>query len=212
MASFKYIWTMEGMLQGQHIPLNFLYSSYIYMSHLMTKPTVWLCSQRRLGLAWASAQSDQSSLWAQWVAKDPVFLHADSGLIRLRGCPGWSEFTGRTCHFAGFVMRQLIRYVFHSTASLQYLQLPDFRDPLLITHNHDLDPEEIAERLKQQQQESEKDARWLMAEERNLVSIITEILEPLHDKTNKMMCAQRRLRSAWASATSDQSLHCALSR
>ena len=33
--------------------------------------------------------------------------------------------------------------------------------------------------------------------------------ELLHDKTNKMTCAQRRLRSAWASAQSDQSRHCA---
>ena len=37
------------------------------MSHLMTKPTKLLC-----------AKSDQSSLCAQWVAKDPRFLHADS--------------------------------------------------------------------------------------------------------------------------------------
>ena len=29
--------------------------------------------------------------------------------------------------------------------------------------------------------------------------------EPPHNKTNKMTCAQRRLRSAWASAHSDQS-------
>ena len=29
--------------------------------------------------------------------------------------------------------------------------------------------------------------------------------EPVHDKTNKMMCAQRILRSTWASAQSDQS-------
>ena len=28
--------------------------------------------------AWASSQSDQSSLCTQWVAKDPSFLHADS--------------------------------------------------------------------------------------------------------------------------------------
>ena len=41
----------------------------------MTKPTNWLCAQRRLRSAWASAQS---SLCAQWVAKDPSFLHADS--------------------------------------------------------------------------------------------------------------------------------------
>ena len=48
--------------------------------------------------AWASAQFDQSSLCAQWVAKDPSFLHADSEA---------SDQTGRTCHFVGFVMRQL---------------------------------------------------------------------------------------------------------
>ena len=30
------------------------------MSRLMTKPTKWLCAQRRLRAAWASAQSDQN--------------------------------------------------------------------------------------------------------------------------------------------------------
>ena len=37
-----------------------------------------MCAQRRLRSAWASAQSDQSSLCAQRVAKAPRFLHADS--------------------------------------------------------------------------------------------------------------------------------------
>ena len=32
----------------------------IHMSHNMTKPTKWVCAQRRLRSAWASAQSDQS--------------------------------------------------------------------------------------------------------------------------------------------------------
>ena len=49
-----------------------------YMSHDMTKPTKWVCAQRRLRSAWASAQFDQSSLCAQWVAEGPRFLHADS--------------------------------------------------------------------------------------------------------------------------------------
>ena len=40
-----------------------------------------------------------------------------------------------------------------------------------MANNNDLDPEEIAERLRQQQQESEKDAQWLMTEEKNLVSL-----------------------------------------
>ena len=44
----------------------------------MTKPTKCVCAQQRLRSAWASAQSDQSSLCAQWVAKGPRFLHADS--------------------------------------------------------------------------------------------------------------------------------------
>ena len=58
------------------------------MSHSMTKQRKWaasrqnqqndLCAQRRLRLAWASTQYDQSSLCAQWVAKDPSFIHADS--------------------------------------------------------------------------------------------------------------------------------------
>ena len=38
------------------------------------------------------------------------------------------------------------------------------------------------------------------------------IYEPPHVKTSNMTCAQQRLRSAWASADSDQSLRCALHR
>ena len=49
-----------------------------HLSRLMTKPTKWLCTQLRLRSAWASAQSDQSSLCAQWIAKDSGFLNADS--------------------------------------------------------------------------------------------------------------------------------------
>ena len=35
-------------------------AAYPYVSRDMTKPTKWLCAQRRLRSAWASAQSDQS--------------------------------------------------------------------------------------------------------------------------------------------------------
>ena len=40
--------------------------------------TKWMCAQRRLRSEWASAQSDQSLLCIQWLAKDPSFLQADS--------------------------------------------------------------------------------------------------------------------------------------
>ena len=80
------------------------------MRHDMTKQTKWVCAQRRLRSAWASAQSDQSSLCAQWVAKDPSVLHADSEdsdqtwrMPRLI----W-VFAGHTCHLVVFFMRRLI--------------------------------------------------------------------------------------------------------
>ena len=81
----------------------------MHLSRLMTKPTKWLCAQQRqisLGIhpVWS-----ESLLCAQWVAKDPSFLHADSEdsdqtgqmprLIRV--------FAGHTCHFVGFVVKRL---------------------------------------------------------------------------------------------------------
>ena len=68
----KSIWALAKAEHTGHV------RSFIYLSRLMTKPTKWLCAQRRLRSAWASAQSDQSSLCAHWVVKDPSFLHADS--------------------------------------------------------------------------------------------------------------------------------------
>ena len=79
------------------------------MSYLMTKPTEWLCAQQGLRSACVAAQSDQSSLCAQWVAKDPCFLHADN---EDSDQTGWMPrlnwvFAGCTCHFVGFVMSWL---------------------------------------------------------------------------------------------------------
>ena len=50
----------------------------MYVRRDMTKATKWLCAQQRLRSACASAQSVQSLLSTQWVAKDLSFLHADS--------------------------------------------------------------------------------------------------------------------------------------
>ena len=58
--------------------LIFKHSGFRIWATTWPKPTKWVCTQRRLGSAWASTQSDQSSLCAQWVAKGPWFLHADS--------------------------------------------------------------------------------------------------------------------------------------
>ena len=52
----------------------------------------------------------ESSLCAQWVGKDPSFLHAESEDSDQTGRMSrliWG-FAGRTCNFVGFVMRRLI--------------------------------------------------------------------------------------------------------
>ena len=67
----------------------------------MTKPTMWMCAQRRIRSALASPQSDHSSLCAQWEATNPRFLHADSKDSDQTGrMPRLSwVFAGRTDHF-----------------------------------------------------------------------------------------------------------------
>ena len=63
------------------------------MSHVMIKPTKWRCAQRRLRSAWASAQSDQSLRFPHEESLDPYLPieRTAKTLIRLGGCPGWSE-------------------------------------------------------------------------------------------------------------------------
>ena len=67
--------------------------SQTYNNHSMTKPTKWSVrpakTQISLGIrpVWS-----ESSLCAQWVAKDPsIFMWTVKTMIRLGGCPGWSE-------------------------------------------------------------------------------------------------------------------------
>ena len=85
------------LLDGDRIAT--LVCFFLYMSRLMTKPTKWLWAQWRLWSAYSSAQFDQSSLGAQWVAKDPSFLHADSKASEQTGRMPRLIFAGCTCHF-----------------------------------------------------------------------------------------------------------------
>ena len=74
-----------------------------------------LCTQRKLQSALASAQSDQSSQCAQWVAEFPMFLYANSKDSDQTGrMPRliW-VFTGRKHHFVGFIVRWLNNFYSH---------------------------------------------------------------------------------------------------
>ena len=97
------------------------------MSHNMTSAmvyyciwaTVWqnqqngMCTQQRLRSALASAQSDQSfrCLHAESLGPLLPIEHTAKTLIRLGGCPGWSESSLGTqslcwfCHVAAHLLR-----------------------------------------------------------------------------------------------------------
>ena len=76
------------------------------MSRLMTKPAKWLSpSENSDRPDWS-----ESSLCTKWVAEDSSFLHANSKDSDQTGqMPRmiW-VFALHTCHFVGFVMRQLL--------------------------------------------------------------------------------------------------------
>ena len=65
-----------------------------------------MCAQRtQISLGIRPVWSE-SSLCIQRVAKDPNFMHADSDQTGRMSRLIW-VFAGRTCHFVGFVVRQL---------------------------------------------------------------------------------------------------------
>ena len=92
----------------------------------VTKPTKWVCSQRRLRSAWASAQPDQSLRCPHEESLDPELPNERTAktLIRLGGCPGWSESSLGAqahcwfCHEAAHIaMRPVLKCTTHGIIS-----------------------------------------------------------------------------------------------
>ena len=125
----------------------------------------------------------ESSLCAQWVAKDPNFLHTDSEE---------SDKTGR--------MPRLI-WVFagRTVIVLVLSQGGSFFDWILVYVGL-IWPFSTVDIIKEER-----------SEVRRLDHPDVWHLRRYMTKPTKWVRAQRRLRSAWASAQSDQSLRCALS-
>ena len=88
----------------------------------MTKPTKWMCAQRRLRSAWASAQSDQS------LRCPHEALSAQRRLIRLAGCPGWSESSLGAqphCWFCHVAAHTLIFFFYQRVMRVRIVSSPD---------------------------------------------------------------------------------------
>ena len=99
------------------------------MSHLMTKPTMWFCAQRRLR---SSAQSDQSLRCPHEESLDtpPPFSYPLSAQRRL-----WSDWADAQAdlslrwahtHFVGFVTRRLKWLFLFSVTRIISLLLPQW--------------------------------------------------------------------------------------
>ena len=89
--------TLEGILHP--VALKIFEPPHDKTNKMAVRPAK---TQNSLGIrsVWS-----ESSLFAQWVAKEPSFLHADS---EDSDQTGWiCVFAGRTNHFVGFVMRLL---------------------------------------------------------------------------------------------------------
>ena len=97
-------------------PLFDSHQRFVYNNNSIIWATIWQNQQNDCAPSEASDQPGHPPsligvfACAQWVTKDPSFLHADSedsdqtgGMPRLI----W-VFAGRTCHCVGFVMRRLI--------------------------------------------------------------------------------------------------------
>ena len=79
------------------------------MSCCTTKPTKWSAPSEDSDQPGHLPSLIRAFLCTQWVAKDPILLQADSEDSDQTGRPRLTwVFAGRTCHFVGFVLEQLI--------------------------------------------------------------------------------------------------------
>ena len=90
-----------------------------HLSCNITKPTKWVCAQRRHRPAWASAQSDQDLCCPHEETLGPELPTECTAktLIRLGGCPGWSESSLGAhsfcwfCHVVAHLKLEKIRFL-----------------------------------------------------------------------------------------------------
>ena len=88
-----------------------------HMRRDMTKPTKWLCAQRRFRSAWVSAQLSSCG---------------QRRLVRLGGCPGWSESSLGAHSFCWFC-----HVAAHMLFGLMFLS-KDSRLDHILTHSYNL--------------------------------------------------------------------------
>ena len=114
---FRSDWT-DAQTDWLHMP--FCRFRYVPV-YLYRRSHIWACAWQNLKKSCVpSEDSDQPvhlpslirvfavRMKKHWVLSNPLSACTVKTLIRLAGCPGWSEFSLGTHQFVGFVMLQLI--------------------------------------------------------------------------------------------------------
>ena len=109
-------------------------SMQVIMSRLMTKPTKWHVrpAKTQISLGIRSVWSESQLLLNGQLRTQAFFMWTAKTLIRLGGCPGWSMSSLGTHHFVGFLMRQLLLFLFSVPPPPPVFQMR------LLTEAHDL--------------------------------------------------------------------------
>ena len=127
---YQLVLLLPALLQGPTRPGKHFSPILNNMNHLLTKPTKWVCAQRRLRSAWASAQSDQSLRCPNeeaWTLSYPL-----SAQQRL-----WSDWEDAQAdlslrwahsHIVGFVTRRLIYSIkLHPPSCMAFITLSSYQ-------------------------------------------------------------------------------------
>ena len=206
------------------------------MSHLMTKPTKWLCAQRRLRSAWAFPQSDQSLCYALYrKLKTQGFFTADSedsdDWMDAQADPSLRCAHRSFCWFCPAPAQISTSWLLvrdrhqnthgdSKTYSTTINSLPQIR---MYNENEFPHTEKIYKSIHVTEKSNSSCnknilktwqrlgaiSQWLNnIEYKNMKTL--QYMSHLMTKQTKWLCSQQRLRSAWASAQSDQSLRCLL--
>ena len=163
----------------------------------MTKPTKWhVCqvkTQISLGIRPVWSESSLSA-WRKLGSLATRWVQAKT-LIRLGRCPGWSESSLGTqsfwwfCHEAAHIMHILFR---ERCSQRNFTMFWKMRKMMITNHFWDGELHNTG---------NISAMRYVCL--KNMAE-----MSRLMTKPTKWLCAQQRLRSAWASVQSDQSLHC----
>ena len=187
------------------------------MSHVTRKPIFGVCDQGRLKSACAATKARQRLEISDIETKGIILSRqwTTKALIRLRRCAGWSAPLLFAYGITGFLMTRLrwdgdlkewvfdYFLVFRVNSHCLFYADSGHKKDTFFLWLYKLTPIWFEDNSLDDIFDFQKQKMW---------NVTVDAMSRDMIKPAKCVCAQRRFRSGWASAQSDQSLRCALNR